>query len=136
MINIKKTHIYAKKKKILKKLHKKYKRTKTIYMQKKKKKFLRNYKKNINVQYMQFYIFIPEVWKTRQFDDILLRQCNTVYSQNRIERWTKGCIIPFPKKRWPRTSQELPRDNTYIHSSQNLQCPTVKPHRTQNRQHP
>ena len=78
----------------------------------------------------------PEVWKTRQFDDILLRQCNAVYSQNRIERWTKGCILPFPKKRRPQTSQELPRDNTYIHSSQNLQCPTTKPHRTQNRQHP
>ena len=39
-----------------------------------------------------------EVWKTRQFDDILLRQCNAVYSQNRIERWMKGCILPFPKK--------------------------------------
>ena len=78
----------------------------------------------------------PEVWKTRQFDDILLRQCNAVYSQNRIERWTKGWILPFPKKRRPRTSQELPGDKTYIHSSQNLQCPTTKPHRTQNRQHP
>ena len=40
----------------------------------------------------------PEVWKTRQFDDILLRQCYSVYSQNRIERWMKGCILPFPKK--------------------------------------
>ena len=40
----------------------------------------------------------PEVWKTRQFDDILLRQCNAVYSQNRIERWMKGCNLPFPKK--------------------------------------
>ena len=30
-----------------------------------------------------------EVWKTRQFDDILLRQCNAVYSQNRIERFPK-----------------------------------------------
>ena len=40
----------------------------------------------------------PEVWKTRQFNDILLRQCNAVYSQNRIERWMKGCILPFPKK--------------------------------------
>ena len=39
-----------------------------------------------------------EVWKTRQFDDILLRQCNEVFSQNRIERWMKGCILPFPKK--------------------------------------
>ena len=40
----------------------------------------------------------PEVWKTRQFDDILLRQCNAVDSQNRIERWMKGCFLPFPKK--------------------------------------
>ena len=38
------------------------------------------------------------MWKTRKFDDILLRQCNAVYSQNRIERWTMGCILPFPKK--------------------------------------
>ena len=38
------------------------------------------------------------MWKTRQFDDILLWQCNAVYSQNRIERWKKGCILPFPKK--------------------------------------
>ena len=40
----------------------------------------------------------PEVWKTRKFDHILLRQCNAVYSQNRIERWMKGCILPFPTK--------------------------------------
>ena len=40
----------------------------------------------------------PEVWKTRQFDDILLRHCNTVYNQNTIDRRTKGCIFPFPKK--------------------------------------
>ena len=40
----------------------------------------------------------PEVWKTRQFDDILLRQCNAVYNQNPIDRWMKGCILPFPKK--------------------------------------
>ena len=32
------------------------------------------------------------------------------------------------EKRWPQISQELPRYNTYIHSSQNLQCPTTKPH--------
>ena len=37
----------------------------------------------------------PEVWKTRQFDDILLRHCN---DQNPIDRWMKGCILPFPKK--------------------------------------
>ncbi len=40
----------------------------------------------------------PEVWKTRQFDGILLRHCNTVYNQNPIDRWMKGCILPFPKK--------------------------------------
>ena len=40
----------------------------------------------------------PEVWKTRQFDDILLRHCNAVYNQNRIERWMKGCILPFLKR--------------------------------------
>ena len=40
----------------------------------------------------------PEVWKIRQFDNILLRHCNAVYNQNTIDRWTKGCILPFPKK--------------------------------------
>ena len=40
----------------------------------------------------------PEVWKTRQFDNILLRHCNTVYNQNPIDRWMKGCILPFPEK--------------------------------------
>ena len=40
----------------------------------------------------------PEVWKTRQFDDILPRHCNVVYKQNPIDRWMKGCILPFPKK--------------------------------------
>ena len=40
----------------------------------------------------------PEVWKTWQFDDILLRHCNAIYNQNPIDRWMKGCILPFPKK--------------------------------------
>ena len=40
----------------------------------------------------------PEVWKTRQFDDILLRHCNAVYNQNPIDRWMKGSILPFPQK--------------------------------------
>ena len=31
-------------------------------------------------------------------DDILLWHCNAVYNQNPIDRWTKGCILPFPKK--------------------------------------
>ena len=39
-----------------------------------------------------------EVWKTRQFDDILLRHCYAVYNQNPIDRWMKGCILLFPKK--------------------------------------
>ena len=73
----------------------------------------------------------PEIWKTRQFDDTLLQYCNAVYNQNPIDRWMKGCILPFPKMGGPRISQKLPRHNTYIHSSQNLQCPTTKPHRTQ-----
>ena len=40
----------------------------------------------------------PEVWKTRQFDDILLRHCIAVYNQNPIDRCMKGCIFPSPKK--------------------------------------
>ena len=40
----------------------------------------------------------PEVWKTREFDDILLRYCNAVYNQKTIDIWTKECIFPFPKK--------------------------------------
>ena len=39
-----------------------------------------------------------EVRKTRQFDDILLRHCDAIFNQNTIDRWTKGCIISFPKK--------------------------------------
>ena len=31
----------------------------------------------------------PEVWKTRQFDDILFQHCNAVYNQNPIDRWMK-----------------------------------------------
>ena len=40
----------------------------------------------------------PGVWKTRQFDDILLRHCNAVYYQNPIDRWMKWSILLFPKK--------------------------------------
>ena len=28
---------------------------------------------------------------------ILLHPCNAVYNQNSIDRWMKGCILPFPK---------------------------------------
>ena len=40
----------------------------------------------------------PKEWKTRQFVDILLRHCNTVYNQNPIDWWMKGCILSLPKK--------------------------------------
>ena len=40
----------------------------------------------------------PEVWKTGQFDDILLRHCNAVYNQNPIDRWMKGCTPPSLKR--------------------------------------
>ena len=39
----------------------------------------------------------PEVWKTREFDDILRWHCNAVYNQNTIDRWKKGYILLFPK---------------------------------------
>ena len=44
----------------------------------------------------------PEVWKKRKFDDTRLRYCKAVYNQNTINRWTQGCIFPYPKKghRW------------------------------------
>ena len=40
----------------------------------------------------------PEIWKTRKFDDILLRFYNAVYKQDTTEKWTKSCIHYFPKK--------------------------------------
>ena len=44
-------------------------------------------------------IEIPvELWKTREFDDILLWHCNAVYNQNTIDRWTKGCNLLFVNK--------------------------------------
>ena len=33
----------------------------------------------------------------QQFDDILLRHCKAVNNQSLIERWTKRCILPYPK---------------------------------------
>ena len=39
-----------------------------------------------------------EVWKTGEFDDMLLQRCNAIYYQNTIDKWTKGCTLPFPKK--------------------------------------
>ena len=40
----------------------------------------------------------PEVWATGYFDEELLLMCNLVYDQQRIQRWTEGTILPFPKK--------------------------------------
>ena len=40
----------------------------------------------------------PVVWKTRKFDDILLRCCNAAYNQSTIDRWAKCCFFPFSKK--------------------------------------
>ena len=53
---------------------------------------------NAHLEAAAKYIPTKLVWKTRQFDDILLRHCNAVYNQNPIDRWMKGCILPFPKK--------------------------------------
>ena len=39
-----------------------------------------------------------KVWNTRKFDDLLLRFCNAIYTQDTIERLTNSCILPFPKK--------------------------------------
>ena len=49
--------------------------------------------------------YLTEVWKTREFDNILLRHCNTVHNQNTIDRWTKGYILPFPIKGDPRLAK-------------------------------
>ena len=39
-----------------------------------------------------------EVWKLPEFHQILLNLCNSVYNGDSIDRWTEGCILPFPKK--------------------------------------
>ena len=39
-----------------------------------------------------------EVWKLKEFHEILLECCNSVYQQEVISSWRKGCILPFPKK--------------------------------------
>ena len=36
--------------------------------------------------------------KSSYFNDQLLEFCNYVFYQEPIEYWTKGCILPFPKK--------------------------------------
>ena len=39
-----------------------------------------------------------EVWKLKEFHEILLECCNSVYQQEVISSWRKGCMLPFPKK--------------------------------------
>ena len=51
-----------------------------------------------------------EVWKLKEFHEILLECCNSVYQQEVISSWRKGCILPFPKRQ-PKYHQELPRNN-------------------------
>ena len=76
----------------------------------------------------------PEVWKTREFDDILLWHCNAVYSQKTIDRWTKRCILPFPKKGDLGLAKNYRGITLTFDSIQDLQCSTMQLHRTQNRE--
>ena len=40
----------------------------------------------------------PRSMENKETDDILLQYCNAIYNQNTIDGWTKGSILPFPKK--------------------------------------
>ena len=40
---------------------------------------------------------LPEVWKTRKFDDLLVQFCNTVYKQNTVKKWKNNCILHSSK---------------------------------------
>ena len=57
----------------------------------------------------------PELWKTRKFDNIMLRYCNTEYNQNPIDM-DKELHPPFLQERWPWNCQELPGYNPYFYS--------------------
>ena len=39
-----------------------------------------------------------EIRQLPDFNQILLDLCSSVYNEDPIERWTEGCILPFPKK--------------------------------------
>ena len=51
---------------------------------------------NNNVKQKGTMKYPPEVWKTKQFNDILLQHCNAIYNQSPINRWTKGRILSLP----------------------------------------
>ena len=40
----------------------------------------------------------PQKCRRPENSTTLLRHCNAIYNQNPIDRWMKGCILPFPKK--------------------------------------
>ena len=41
---------------------------------------------------------LPEIWKTRKFNDVLVQYYITIYNQNTIDKWIKSCILPFHKR--------------------------------------
>ena len=65
----------------------------------------------------------PEVWKTRKFDDILLRSATLYITRTQMTDGPKDASSIS-------SSQELLRYNPYFHGSQDLQCSTTQPPRT------
>ena len=55
----------------------------------------------------------PEVWKTREFDDIPRRRIKPEHKR----QMNKRLHPPFPKERWPRNCQEQPGYNPCFHTS-------------------
>ena len=45
-----------------------------------------------------FWFLTKPVWKTRNISHILVRLCSVLYSENRIKKPTKRCILYFPMK--------------------------------------
>ena len=76
-------------------------------------------RKSKNNKTAGLYKILPEIWKTREFDDIQLRYCNDVYSQDTIYRQT--AVSTLPQKGWHQNTQELPRYNAYFYSGQDLE---------------
>ena len=73
-----------------------------------------------------------EVWKTKGFDNILLWHCNAIYNQNTIDRWTKGCILPFPKIDDLKIAKNYLGITITTIAAKDLQCSTMQPHKTHN----
>ena len=64
------------------------------------------------------------------------QHCNAVYNQNPIDRWMKGCILPFPKEGDLGLAKNY-RGITLTSIAAKIYNAllTTKPNRTQNRQH-